>query len=457
MSTVIDLGKLRFNWAGEWLSSTQYEINDIVRHGGDTFVYIYGLKTAGNVTTDTTYWALLQSGLSWQGEYVASTAYLPNQVVHHSNNSYVCILEEPTAGNEPPNATYWQLLVTGLKFEGAYNASSLYQVSDLVYFGADTFVCIQNTTGNIDPTDTAYWSTFSHGLQWEGGYSASTAYQKSDVVSYGGNTYIAKQSTTGNLPTDTANWDALNSGITAKGDWTTSTAYYPDDVVSYGGQTYIALTAHASTVFATDLAANEWQKFSGGLRWTGGWATATVYKVNDIVNSGGATYIVSADHTSTSFAADSANWDSFANAGTDVALTITTQGDVLYRDSTGPAALSAGTAGQVLTTAGSNANPSWGYPTLIPWSVLTANATAVSGGAYIANTTASAFTLTLPSTPADNDHILINDGMGQFSTNSLTIARSGNNIAGLSQDLVCDVDYSSFRLTFKTTIGWILT
>jgi hypothetical protein len=507
MSTVIDLGKLRFNWAGEWASNTQYEMNDIVRHGGNTFVYIYSLKSSGSVTTDLTRWALVQEGMSWQGDYSSSVAYKPNQVVHHANNSYVCILEEPTAGNAPPDSNYWQLLVTGFKFEGLYSGSAAYEVDDIVYYGANTFICIQNSSGGNNPEDAAFWSTFSHGVQWEGLFNSASAYQKDDVVAYGANTYIAKKDTTGNLPTDTvnwdamnggiawggayqaataynkgdlvtygvnsyiatqdttgniptvtthwdamstgiswksafnaataynkndvvsygantyiatqdttanlptvtthwdllsagmawsdefnvataynkydvvsygantyiatqdttgnlptdaANWDALNSGIAGKGAWSASTSYFRDDVVSHGGQTFIALTTHSSgTDFAPDLAASNWVKFSGGLDWKGNWATATAYKVNDVVNSGGATYIVNADHTSTSFAADTANWDSFANAGTDVGLTIASQGDVLYRDATGPAALSAGTSGQVLTTGGANADPTW--------------------------------------------------------------------------------------------------
>jgi len=45
--------------------------------------------------------------------------------------------------------------------------------------------------------------------------------------------------------------------------------------------------------------------------------------------------------------------------GTDVGTTITTQGDILYRDGSGLQRLAAGTNGYVLTTGGSGANPSW--------------------------------------------------------------------------------------------------
>jgi hypothetical protein len=287
-------------------------------------------------------------------------------------------------------------------------------------------------------------------------------------------------------------------------------AYSKDDVVTYGGQTYITLLPHASgSAFAVDLAANKWSRFTGGFRWMGNWANATNYKVNDIVNNGGATYIVNTDHTATTFSSDLAKWDSFANAGTDISMVLQTQGDILYRGAASPVALNAGLQGQVLVTNGQGYNPTWqtlsavtDVNTVMPtqgdllirgsssverlgfgsdgqvlvthgsaqnpswdtidvssinWSILTATATATSGSPYIVNTTAAPFTLTLPSTPSDNDYIRIVDGVGMFFTKNLTIDRAGNNIAGLAQNLVCDVDYSSFTLTFKTSLGWVIT
>jgi hypothetical protein len=46
--------------------------------------------------------------------------------------------------------------------------------------------------------------------------------------------------------------------------------------------------------------------------------------------------------------------------GGDVSTTLTTQGDILYRDASGLARLGAGTSGQALITGGAGANPSWG-------------------------------------------------------------------------------------------------
>jgi len=414
MSTTIDLGKLRFNWVGTWVATDEYEINDLVKHGGDVFVYVYGVKTTGNLTTNTIYWRLVQEGMAWQGEYDATVAYLPHQVVHHANNSYICILEEPVAGaTEPPNSTYWQLLVTGSKFEGLYNDSTTYQVDDIVYYGANTYICIQNTTGTNDPEDTAFWAIFSHGMRWVGIYDASVtyrkddiltyggnayvakhdvtgtlptdashfdrltegvnwenvfditnAYQKNDIVKYGGNTYIAKQDTLANLPTDTVNWDLMAGGLTARSLWVNSTIYYPDDIVTYSGNTFRCLLAHtSSSSFATDrdVSVNpRWEKFSSGMEWRGEWVTATEYRIDDIMESSGGVYRCNLDHTSTNIIADVGNWDTMAAAGTNAATIINAQGQILFNDgSTFLAALNPGPSGYTLTTKGMNNDIVW--------------------------------------------------------------------------------------------------
>ena len=49
MSQLIDLGKLRFFWAGEYNSATVYEQNDVIKYGGNVYVYTYTLAEAGHV------------------------------------------------------------------------------------------------------------------------------------------------------------------------------------------------------------------------------------------------------------------------------------------------------------------------------------------------------------------------------------------------------------------------
>lgn len=94
----------------------------------------------------------------------------------------------------------------------------------------------------------------------------------------------------------------------------------------------------------------------------GAYNNSTAYVVDDIVTSGGSSYICI--QASTGNAVSNATyWTQMSSAGTngtDVGTTITTQGDILYRDGSGLARLGAGVSGQVLQTGGAGANPSWG-------------------------------------------------------------------------------------------------
>ena len=93
----------------------------------------------------------------------------------------------------------------------------------------------------------------------------------------------------------------------------------------------------------------------------GAYAGGTAYVVDDIVTSGNETFICILASTGNA-TSNATYWTKLAakgTDGTDVGTTITTQGDVLYRDGSGLARLAAGTSGHVLTTGGAGANPSW--------------------------------------------------------------------------------------------------
>jgi len=93
----------------------------------------------------------------------------------------------------------------------------------------------------------------------------------------------------------------------------------------------------------------------------GAYAGGTAYVIDDIVTSGGETFICI--QASTGNATSSAShWTKLAEKGldgTNVATTITTQGDILYRDGSGLQRLGAGTSGQYLETKGTGQNPVW--------------------------------------------------------------------------------------------------
>lgn len=93
------------------------------------------------------------------------------------------------------------------------------------------------------------------------------------------------------------------------------------------------------------------------LVWRGAYNNATAYTPDDVVSSGGTSYICILASTGNAVT-NTTYWNVLAEGG-DVASTLTTQGDILYRDGSGLAKLAAGTSGQLLQTGGSGANPSW--------------------------------------------------------------------------------------------------
>lgn len=90
--------------------------------------------------------------------------------------------------------------------------------------------------------------------------------------------------------------------------------------------------------------------------------------------------------------------------------------------------------------------------------------TAVQTGAYTAaaneivrvDSTGAAFTVTLPSGPANGDEIEIVDVGGAAATNNITIDRATNPINGVAADVAFDVNYSRVVLIFSSALGWSL-
>ena len=89
--------------------------------------------------------------------------------------------------------------------------------------------------------------------------------------------------------------------------------------------------------------------------------------------------------------------------------------------------------------------------------VKTSGFTAVAGEGYFCNTTAAAFTATLPGSATLGDEITFIDYAGTFDTNNLTIGRNSHNIQGSAADLTVSTERAGFTLVYvDSTQGWLL-
>src|SRR5210317_534788 len=99
-------------------------------------------------------------------------------------------------------------------------------------------------------------------------------------------------------------------------------------------------------------------------KWKGTYAGGTAYTIDDVVSYNGSSYICIQASTG-NLPTNATYFEQMSSAGTngtdgtDLTTTLTTQGDIVYRNASGLARLGAGTSGQVLQTGGTGANPSW--------------------------------------------------------------------------------------------------
>jgi hypothetical protein len=99
-------------------------------------------------------------------------------------------------------------------------------------------------------------------------------------------------------------------------------------------------------------------------KWKGTYSGATAYTIDDVVEYNGSSYICILASTG-NLPTNATYFEQMSSAGTngtngtDLTTTLTTQGDLVYRDGSGLQRLGAGTAGQLLQTGGAGANVSW--------------------------------------------------------------------------------------------------
>lgn len=91
------------------------------------------------------------------------------------------------------------------------------------------------------------------------------------------------------------------------------------------------------------------------------------------------------------------------------------------------------------------------------WQIKSAAYTAVSGDRLFLDSSAGAFSVTLPASPNLGDYVQFADAAGMLGTNSVTVLRNGENIQTAADDLELDVDNVGFKLVYTdSTNGWRL-
>ena len=357
------LGRLKFNWRGDWQASTAYVIDDIVAFKGNTYVCVVNHTSASDETqwdsTDydiaTPRWQLHVPGTRMMGVWTANTFYAVNDLVSFGANQYLCVANHTSPASEDlfySAQTNWTLYVSSVDYKGAWSNGVYYKLNDIVRYGNSLYLCDIAHSSGISFDETKF-QLYLESLKFEDTWSNAVEYQPGDIVNFGGYTYVAKTIHTNLQPNaNTSAWDILTTGFDVKGEYDNATEYVPGDVVQFGGNTFVKIVTGNAGVYPTDTSA--WELVSSGLNWRGPWNSGNTYQINDVVSSTSASWVCLTDHNiNIDPVADQTNtggtnWQALAQG--ESTLTLSNPGDILFRNNGGANVnLAIGTEGDILT------------------------------------------------------------------------------------------------------------
>lgn len=106
---MINLGKIKFSWKGDWATTTAYAKDDVVKYGANSYVCITAHTSGVNFAANADKFDLMTEGVKWDtADYNPSTTYAANTIVRYQDTLYISLND--TTGNLPTNATYWDLV-----------------------------------------------------------------------------------------------------------------------------------------------------------------------------------------------------------------------------------------------------------------------------------------------------------------------------------------------------------
>ena len=207
--------------------------------------------------------------LQFLGNYDEGDTYSVNSVVRYNNSLYVYINAASASGIVPTTETHWSLMLQGFNFENAWNVATAYQPNDIVTFGPKTYRALSAQTG-IDPSDEEYWEVLTSGISATGDWSSSTPkYYPGEIVTRGGIQYITDSYHTPNatfsVDLNANKWTVFTSGFRFRGLWQPNTVYLKNDLVTNSLNSYIAnqdFTSNGSS-FGAETVGN-WILFTPG-------------------------------------------------------------------------------------------------------------------------------------------------------------------------------------------------
>ena len=204
---------------GDWAASTFYKLNDLVKNGAYQYRCILQHTSSGSFAIGSN-WQVFTEGLQWEDTYNSGTTYQDGDVVSYGGYVYVYINATPASGQTPTDNAYWDVVTTGFKPLGTFSYGTSYKTGDFVNYGGNSYVVNANHSNQYPAVqatgavNSSYFNLVTTGFKFQGAYSPGTTYLIGEVVRFNGTSYLNKKDRQlGVTPgTDATVWETIAVG-----------------------------------------------------------------------------------------------------------------------------------------------------------------------------------------------------------------------------------------------------
>lgn len=293
-----------------WTSNAWYDQDVVVYYNNVLYKCIDPHVSGANF--DYLKWQLLHDPNGYVRDWVGSTHYYQNQLVRHNGNLYRC---NTTNNDASFTIAKWDLLTDSIN---DWVGSRDYVVGQYVNYNGILYKCI---TANNDTNFTiSNWQKVSGGGldQWE----QNTDYIVGDVVVYANKIYQCTTAHTSGATfnADSDKWNEISACITRIPNWEANKDYVIGDLVSHDAKIFRCTTPHTSESTWDATEELNWEELSPTINEISTWTPSTDYEIGQLVIHDNKLYRCNTDHTSdsTSFNTDIAYWDAIGSTGIDI-------------------------------------------------------------------------------------------------------------------------------------------
>jgi hypothetical protein len=174
-----------------WEDGVRYKVNDVVQYGAALWITTTAHTSSTLFSTDVANWTEFVRGFQFESDWEPLRVYQPGDIVSYGGNQYIALTNH-SESNPFTETTDWQLYTQGIKFLGDWGDDSTqqdYRAGEVVRHGGYTYICTADNN-NQEPPNASYWERLNTGLRWRGIWADDDEYLLGDVARYGDNSYI---------------------------------------------------------------------------------------------------------------------------------------------------------------------------------------------------------------------------------------------------------------------------